>query len=74
MTGSTMYAQILHEWGGELRYEAVPRPACGRQEALVKVEACGVGLTVLNYMRGNHSQTPRGPSPDSRSRGGRNSR
>jgi propanol-preferring alcohol dehydrogenase len=28
----------------------------GPDEALVAVEACGVGLTVLNYMNGNHGR------------------
>jgi propanol-preferring alcohol dehydrogenase len=47
-----MQAQVLHAWGDALVWEkvAVPRPGPG--EALVKVEACGVGLTVLNYMSG----------------------
>ncbi len=47
-----MHAQVLHQWNGPLTYEEleIPTPAPG--EALVKVEACGVGLTVLNYMRG----------------------
>lgn len=53
-----MQAQVLHEWGGALRLETVPTPSIGPGDALVKVEACGVGLTVLNYMRGNHARRP----------------
>lgn len=53
-----MRAQVLHEWGGALRYEDVRMPAPGPREALVRVEACGVGHTVLNYMNGNHSRRP----------------
>jgi len=53
-----MYAQVLHEWGGEVVYEQVPTPVPGPGEALVKVEACGVGLTVLNYMQGNMGRRP----------------
>jgi len=50
-----MRAQVLHEWGGKLSHEQVPMPRVGPHDALVQVEACGVGLTVLNYMRGNNS-------------------
>ncbi|MBI3050077.1 MAG: alcohol dehydrogenase catalytic domain-containing protein [Acidobacteria bacterium] len=43
----------IHEWGGPLRWEsfdvAAPQPA----EVLVRVEACGIGLTVLNCIRGD---------------------
>ncbi|MDR7434864.1 MAG: alcohol dehydrogenase catalytic domain-containing protein [Armatimonadota bacterium] len=53
-----MYAQVLHEWGGEVVYEEVSTPVPGAGEALVKVEACGVGLTVLNYMQGNMGRRP----------------
>jgi len=51
-----MHAQVLHAWGDALKYEtvAVPKPRAG--EALVRVEACGVGLTVLNYMNGNQAR------------------
>ena len=31
-------------------------PAVGPRDARIKVEACGVGLTVLNYMNGNMSR------------------
>ena len=43
----------IHEWGGALRWEAfdVPDPQAG--EVLVRVEACGIGLTVLNCIRGD---------------------
>jgi len=51
-----MFAQVLHAWGGPLSYEEVPVPAPAPGEVLVKVEACGVGLTVLNYMRGDLRQ------------------
>lgn len=53
-----MFAQVLHEWGGEVVYEQVQTPAPGPGEALVQVEACGVGLTVLNYMRGDLGSRP----------------
>jgi len=50
---SIVFAQILHERGGEVSYQEVPSPIPAAGEVLVKVEACGVGLTVLNYMRGD---------------------
>jgi len=56
--GAMMQAQVLHAWGDALAYEKVPTPAPGRGEVLVRVEACGVGLTVLNYMNGNMDRRP----------------
>jgi propanol-preferring alcohol dehydrogenase len=53
-----MRAQVLHRWGGPLVFEEVAMPSPGPGEALVKVDACGVGLTVLNYMRGDLGQRP----------------
>lgn len=53
-----MYAQVLHHWDGQLTYEEVGTPTLAPGEALVKVEACGVGLTVLNYMQGNLGARP----------------
>ena len=43
----------IHEWGGPLRWEPfdVPEPRAG--EVRVRVEACGIGLTVLNCIRGD---------------------
>ena len=43
----------IHQWGGPLRWEGfdVPDPQAG--EVLVRVEACGIGLTVLNCIRGD---------------------
>lgn len=43
----------LHAWGEEPRWEAVDVPDPGPGEVLVEVEACGVGLTVLNCMNGD---------------------
>jgi propanol-preferring alcohol dehydrogenase len=48
----------IHEWGGELRWEAFDLPAPGPGEVLVRVEACGIGLTVLNCIRGNLGNDP----------------
>lgn len=43
----------IHEWGGVLAWETIPDPTVGSGEALVEVEACGIGLTVLNCIAGN---------------------
>jgi D-arabinose 1-dehydrogenase-like Zn-dependent alcohol dehydrogenase len=50
---TTMPAAWVEEWGGELQHgeRAVPSPGDG--EVLVDVEACGIGLTVLNCIRGD---------------------
>jgi len=45
----------IHEWGGALRWEGFeltpPRPG----EALVTIEACGIGRTVVHYTGGSLS-------------------
>lgn len=43
----------IHRWGGELIWEAFEIPDPGPGEALIRVEACGIGLTVLNCIRGD---------------------
>lgn len=48
----------IHEWGGDLVWGSFARPEPGAGEVLVKVEACGIGLTVLRYMSGNLSTDP----------------
>lgn len=48
-----MKAQLLHAWGGPLRYGDYRDPTPGPGEVLIAVRACGVGLTVVNYMGGN---------------------
>lgn len=53
-----MQAQVLHAWGDALSHEKVATPAPGRGEVLIRVEACGVGLTVLNYMNGSMDRRP----------------
>lgn len=47
----------IHAWGGPMRWEEwdVASPAPG--EVLLQIEACGIGLTVLNCMRGDLSTT-----------------
>jgi D-arabinose 1-dehydrogenase-like Zn-dependent alcohol dehydrogenase len=48
-----MKALVLHEWGGTPASEDVADPVPGDGEVLVEVHACGVGLTVLNSIRGD---------------------
>ena len=42
-----MRAMVLHELGGPVTLEEVAKPAIGPSEALVRVRAAGVGLTVV---------------------------
>lgn len=48
----------IHHWGGDLHWEVFTIPAPGPGEALVRVEACGIGLTVLNCIRGDLGNDP----------------
>jgi alcohol dehydrogenase, propanol-preferring len=47
ITGATMAAAVLHEPGGPLSIEHVPVPKPGRGEVLIRVRACGLGLTLV---------------------------
>ena len=55
----------LHRWGGELQWEPFELPDPQPGEALIRVDACGIGLTVLNCIRGDlandAAQLPRVP-------------
>jgi D-arabinose 1-dehydrogenase-like Zn-dependent alcohol dehydrogenase len=48
----------LYAWGNDLVFEDIPDPTPGPEEVLIEVEACGVGLTVLNAMRGDLDNNP----------------
>jgi alcohol dehydrogenase, propanol-preferring len=45
-----MKAMVLHGLGQPLRLEDVPMPQAGPTDVLVRVRACGVGLTVVNLI------------------------
>lgn len=45
-------------WGKNLWYEERPIPKLGPGEALVRVRACGVGLTVSNFLTGEFTMDP----------------
>lgn len=53
-----MRAAWIERWGGSLRHGERPEPRARRGEVLVDVEACGVGLTVLNCIRGDLGADP----------------
>ena len=53
-----MRARRLDRWGGSAEPAEVPEPVPGEGEVLVRVEACGVGLTVLNCMAGDLGSSP----------------
>lgn len=48
----------LHAWGQPPVWGRIDVPEPGRGEVLVEVEACGVGLTVLNCMNGHLDDSP----------------
>ncbi len=47
---TSMKALVLGAFGGPLELKTVPVPAIGANDVLVKVGACGVGLTVVNLL------------------------
>ena len=49
----TITGYRLHRWGGALQWESFELPNPQPGEALIRVEACGIGLTVLNCIRGD---------------------
>ncbi len=54
----------IHAWGGPMQWEKWEVGPPGPAEVLVRIEACGIGLTVLNCIRGDLSDTaplPRAP-------------
>jgi D-arabinose 1-dehydrogenase-like Zn-dependent alcohol dehydrogenase len=48
----TMRAMVLAQWSGEPELLSVPIPSPGPGEVLVRVVACGAGLTLMNIRRG----------------------
>ena len=58
-----MQALVLEAFGAELQLKEVPMPQVGPNDVLVKVGACGVGLTVVNLLAtpGRVKEYPRIP-------------
>ena len=58
-----MIGHRIHQWGVDPVIDDIPDPEHAADEVLVDVEACGVGLTVLNYINGDlssgHADLPR---------------
>jgi D-arabinose 1-dehydrogenase-like Zn-dependent alcohol dehydrogenase len=48
----------VHQWGGDVRWEEMSRGEPDPGEVEIEVEACGVGLTVLNCIAGNLADDP----------------
>jgi propanol-preferring alcohol dehydrogenase len=48
-----MLGHRIHAWGQEPVLEEMPEPTPGADEVAIDVEACGVGLTVLNCINGD---------------------
>lgn len=53
-----MLGYRVHSWGSEPVWEEIPDPTPGRDEVLLEVEACSVGLTVLNCIGGDLDNSP----------------
>ena len=47
-----MKAQVLYKWDGPFNLEERPIPNIGPTDVLIKVKACGVGLTLSNLRKG----------------------
>ena len=53
-----MRALWIDDWDGPLRLGERPDPEPGPHEVLIEVEACAIGLTVLNCIRGDLGSDP----------------
>jgi propanol-preferring alcohol dehydrogenase len=53
-----MRARFIESWDGPLVDGQRPDPEPGPGQVLINVEACGVGTTVLNYIRGDAERDP----------------
>jgi len=51
-------ARWIERWDGPLERGERPEPRAGAREVKIAVEACGIGLTVLNCIRGDLGDDP----------------
>jgi D-arabinose 1-dehydrogenase-like Zn-dependent alcohol dehydrogenase len=58
MSADTQHGWRVQRWGSDPVWEEFPRPRPGTDEVLVAVDACGVGLTVLNCLNGDIDDDP----------------
>jgi 2-desacetyl-2-hydroxyethyl bacteriochlorophyllide A dehydrogenase len=58
VTAGSQTGYRIHAWGGEPVWESFDLSEPGPGEVVVDVEACGVGLTVLNSIRGDLGNDP----------------
>jgi propanol-preferring alcohol dehydrogenase len=54
----TLHGYRVEQWGSEPVWGDLPDPVAGPGEVLIDVEACGVGLTVLNCINGDLDNSP----------------
>ena len=55
-----MRARWIDEWDGPLQSGERPEPTPARDEVLVEVQSCAIGLTLLNCIRGDLGNDPAG--------------
>lgn len=53
-----MFGYRVQSWGSEPVWEEIADPIAGSDEVLIEVEACSVGLTVLNCIGGDLDNDP----------------
>ena len=53
-----MQGYRIEQWGSDPRWTELPDPVAGPGDVLIDVEACGVGLTVLNCINGDLDNSP----------------
>lgn len=53
-----MHGYRVEQWGSDPVWLELPNPTAGPGEVLIDVEACGVGLTVLNCINGDLDNAP----------------
>jgi D-arabinose 1-dehydrogenase-like Zn-dependent alcohol dehydrogenase len=55
---ATQEGYLVRRWGEDPTWTELPVPGAGADEVEIAVEACGIGLTVLNCINGDLSDDP----------------